>query len=285
MTLTKEFINNPVEFMSKYALDPHDYKFPSVESIIGTRIFSKDLVKHLFDTSSQDQTQSGIFSYDSKPCIKKFKITTKNSIGGKILTLKEARYDDERVHMYYLPWKSMGVTNMTLPRHTDVRYFITAALSGCSIFVRGNATNPTIYHAGCEATGKFDSTEFWRACMRTISGGNIDNNMGEINKYSYLKSRDGGLTTDSAGFETQLKQLYRGTNKVKVHTSLGCVFGVKDKDSNLWSFYLQERSLYEVFDLLLGVSRRGFSPVSVRQFFPIGTQQVNMVTRYQKVNL
>ena len=73
-----------------------------------------------------------------------------------IMSLKLNRfYRKDRFPIYWLPWKRDAVTKVKLrdgrPRlflnqEGRARLFITAALSGCSVFVEGDPRMPTVYH-------------------------------------------------------------------------------------------------------------------------------------------
>ena len=57
---------------------------------------------------------------------------------------------------YYLPWQPGWCVKYNIPQNArNNALFLTSALSGCSIFVRGPATNPTVYHCGM-------LPEFWK---------------------------------------------------------------------------------------------------------------------------
>jgi hypothetical protein len=59
------------------------------------------------------------------------------------------------LHAYYLPWSPGWAVKYNIPANArDKAFFLTAALSGCSVFVRGPATNPTVYHCGLRARGQ-----------------------------------------------------------------------------------------------------------------------------------
>lgn len=50
---------------------------------------------------------------------------------------------------YYLPWEPGWCVKYKIPANArNNSLFLTSALSGCSIIVRGPATNPTVYHCG-----------------------------------------------------------------------------------------------------------------------------------------
>ena len=181
------------------------------------------------------------------------------------------------VEMYYLPWGIQEVTSMTLPEDAEGKYFVTAGLSGCSVFIRGNAVNPTIYHAGCESSSKYDTTQLWEACMRKLGENHPTPKFYGIDKYDYKKTRPGGFRKDTSASEGAFNTLYRNISKLTKKGSMGCVFGVKDERTNKWDFYLQERCLYQILYLNTGTSYQYWTAVSLRRFFPTGAKHVQLL--------
>jgi hypothetical protein len=195
------------------------------------------------------------------------------------------------VPVWFLPWTSMGMVSMQIqsigrdyldpddPRNPGI--FFTAAINGCSVFVRGNPKEPTVYHAGID--GKFDKSvdvmRFWRdraAEMAAIDGTGKSNVHGEINKTHYVNDPSLGefKTTDSIVFEKWLSDENKNPNlTVQSVTASGCVFGIRFGAS--WSFYLQESAQVQVMRLVkksdvdikqtaygTQLSPKGYSPAS-----------------------
>jgi hypothetical protein len=58
------------------------------------------------------------------------------------------------ITQYFLPWSSGNIAWMQIPAAglQDKRVFLTSSLSGCSVFIRGPANSPSIYHCGIDGT-------------------------------------------------------------------------------------------------------------------------------------
>ena len=164
------------------------------------------------------------------------------------------------VQMYFLPWQPARIVRMTLGAASNV--FFTAGLSGCSVFVEGNANSPTVYHAGVEENWKEmgntvsqhvraakrnnDIPLVWRELFwdkSTITQrGNQD--FGEINKTYY---RDDGsvegrkTTTLATGYHNTIQTPWERANfEILDCSPWGCVFGIRHPRSGNWAFYLQQ---------------------------------------------
>jgi hypothetical protein len=213
---------------------------------------------------------ASLFAYEYSPKLVRLGFdTVDDAAGGTKVRLRPVA---NGVHMYFLPWKSMAITHMTLPRYTDARYFFTAALSGCSIFVAGTPQQPTVFHAGCSCPGKGDSAGFWQQAMGILHNktGVTNLNREEVSKHDYVRARGGGLTADATAFQNTLR-LHAG----EVLGSTGCMFGIKTGDA--WSMYIQKQSIYRVRDVLQDRVRTQKKATSVREFFPAGNRHVDLV--------
>ncbi len=188
---------------------------------------------------------------------------------------------------WFLPWKSRQImklkiadvaanANINLGPGADPvpnpGLFFTAAINGCSVFIVGNPSQPSAYHAGI--TGNLKSTigltEFTRlggtseAVWRSLLGrtATAAKPIGEANRNAYVAQRvgpsggeenritsDGNYTTFQAlMLESQL-QARNNLAAVKV-TPWGCVFGLRD-DAGNWSFNLVKNATIEYYRVVL----------------------------------
>lgn len=198
---------------------------------------------------------------------------------------------------YFLPWdKNGGIVEMTIPDLDPARpkteypdLFFTAALSGCSVFVKGPARKPIVQHCGIETGGSsvfngMSAEEYWRFLSDYVEmSSKLRYNAdiaGEANKADYVSGHvlpDGSKTTKNAlRFEKMLKKHYAkpGSRPIDVQVVFpwGCVFGLRDALGN-WTFYLQENASISYFKKdasgttippLVQASR----PMVVREIFP-----------------
>lgn len=188
------------------------------------------------------------------------------------------------IPVYFLPWDVSGaIIRLTIPAkgtlNPDPDIFFTAAINGCSVFIQGAKTSPTIYHAGGD-TGQSDHNQaarFWREALsnhinNTASARGRGHIMAEVNKTDYIKTPGtvGNSTTPRAmQFEAELKRnLDKGNFSVYMVNPWGCVMGIRT--GNDWSFYLQENGTV-ICNIVSkkGVEVRKYSrPMSIRKIFP-----------------
>ena len=287
MGLHEEFEAHPVAFLRKYALDPgdlHPRRPRPLDRRGADQIFSPNISKHYFERPLKYGggvgSVKGITHRKFEDVLSTFKFVRAGE--GNVVHLEKV--DDVTewgVDMYYLPWEPQAVTSMTLPGNLGGDYFTTASLSGCSVFVRGNADNPTIYHAGCESKSKYETTELWRACIRKLGVNHATPNFYGIDKYDYKKARARGVKEDTSLQEAIHSHNYGGYKKLIVMESAGCVVGIKEKDTKRWNFYLQERCQYKILEIGTGASHVYWTPVSLRRFFPTGAKHVQLLRHYQ----
>jgi hypothetical protein len=158
---------------------------------------------------------------------------------------------DEYVKFYWLPWDQRGgIVKISLivppPRPgqkawPDPDLFFTAALSGCSIFVRGSRKHPTVYHAGIGGTSPGGPGEHWRKLYKAIipdeEGTEEEfSKRSEVNTLDYVQ-KTGRPQKDVTDYGKFLKKKQKEV-KAKIVHSWGCVFGIRDENQN-WSFYYQ----------------------------------------------
>ena len=177
---------------------------------------------------------------------------------------------------WFLPWKSGLLVKVTIvPDNGPIpsgnaaidalpnpRLFFTAAINGCSVFAYGNATGPTVVHAGFESNfadktmvSRFlggNSASMWQALLKGVTASadgltlNVANkvrqNLGEVHRYDYIRTLNPDGTDILGTPEAQQLKQYLDTNrkdvlKVKEVNPWGSVFGVRT--GNTWEMTLQ----------------------------------------------
>ncbi len=257
MTLNNEFLTSPINFFKKYAVNAGALHYNlGIERMPGTTLFSEEYAAGHFTGET--------VSANKKGGIRQIKFTPQrdrhvdfkfeNVLGeAKVMACKPSEVG---IPMYYLPWEALKITSMVVPSDTDVKYFLTAGLSGCSVFVRGTPSRPIVYHAGSSSQYQGDAVEFWKACIKKIRDQDPRHGGYRIwgiskEDYRYGGNYQGGYRqTDAAQqFEKWLNNKYGKKLKIQLNGSLGCVFGIKN-DKNEWAFYLQERVAYEIVEIV-----------------------------------
>jgi hypothetical protein len=210
---------------------------------------------------------------------------------------------DEYLKFYWLPWDPRGgVVKISLivpPPRTgrspwpDPDLFFTAALSGCSIFVRGSRKHPTIYHAGIDGSAPGAPGDHWRALYKAIIPDDeaTDENFAErheVNTLNYVHKPNRPLK-DVTDYNKFLQKQQKEVQAKIVH-SWGCVFGLRDANRD-WTFYYQE-NIYVTYQKRKKGRFYGWKddnsaphstnyPMTVRQFYP-GTDHVE-IANFRKI--
>lgn len=179
----------------------------------------------------------------------------------------------DKIPVYFLPWQSKFLLSLSIPEYKEeniVRYdhgveidavsphiFFTAAINGCSVFVNGDPSRPTVTHGGIsEGSTPYgnDPATFWRdllAVHQQQTGARGDTNY-EINNTNYVNATGRAKQTWtplSARFNSFLRRL-PDNNPMQIEQvqPFGCVFGIRY--GRLWSFYLQENAQVTRFKIV-----------------------------------
>lgn len=228
--------------------------------------------------------------------------------------------------VWFLPWESHHLIEMAIPMKQndddddpeDPKLFFTAAINGCSVFVRGDPRSPTVAHAGISQVSTpygNDPATFWRHLLEAnLAANNVHGGKTwEVNNKDYINQTGvsgGAKTAHSDAYLRWLKTLPSGMITVSHVIPWGCVFGVRY--GRLWTFYLQENTTVFTYKLVskyenVSVSERQkivgpFSkevtkevsvmrtvklestvnrPIVLRDFFPGGGGKVNFIDKWQ----
>lgn len=161
--------------------------------------------------------------------------------------------------IWFLPWASDKIVQMQIPerpRHHErdddpasPDIFFTAAINGCSVFVKGGSRSPVVAHAGTETGTPYggDSAGFWRALFAVSEmqyGGTSSRFTGEVNNTMYVN--DTGIskelhTVNVENYKRWLDARVPDGTTIEEVKPYGCVFGIRY--GRLWSFYLQENAV------------------------------------------
>ena len=156
--------------------------------------------------------------------------------------------DATKVKSYFLPWLDDTIISLAIPAYdssqpfgSNPRYFFTAAINGCSVFIKGTPQAPVIYHAGGNTNTKNPKAgaRFWRDLMQSHNQtqGAI---AAEVNKTMYVNDKKDKTmgTPHSRAFKQWLESNQSGNYLIEDVAPTGCVMGVRN--SGAWTFYLQE---------------------------------------------
>ncbi len=301
--IDKEFLANKLEFLKKNAVTPPD---GMVEKLTHRDDVTVDGNARKYNSAANPNYQIGYGHLQ--------RVNNEWTGGSKILKLQkpesiyidvkykheiDASKADEYVQFYWLPWDQRGgIVKISLivppPRPgqsglADPDLFFTAALSGCSIFVRGSRKHPTVYHAGIGGTAPGGPGEHWRKLYKAIIPEEERTEKQfrkrhEVNTLDYV-DKSGRPQKDVTDYNKFLKMNQKEA-KAKIVHSWGCVFGIRD-DNKDWSFYYQQNVCvtYQKMRKTKWLKRwvpdnspvRTINyPMLVKQFYP-GTDHVQMV--------
>lgn len=186
-------------------------------------------------------------------------LTRANSNRGEVVLVTPSLTATTGVPVYFLPWDGRGAAvELTIPDRdpalsTDQhpKIFFTAVLSGCTIFFKGSARNPTIFHCGTEgATGGGlptvgDSNKFFKRMLRTAEAQNVGTAgpiVGKVKSTDYMVRPASPNTSPhiqalEASAGQALRQRYRNQMDVQGTIGWGSVLGVRT--GRAWKFYVQ----------------------------------------------
>jgi hypothetical protein len=196
----------------------------------------------------------------------------------------------DTVPCYYLPWNPTGgAVELKIPdmgggavADNNPILFLTAALSGCSIYVKGPANSPTIWHCGTAAnTTGATASAFWNSVMSQL--GEDPAGIQAIHNRDYMVPMRGEKDEMKEAQQREkqvrkdLQSRFKKVIEVEEVRTWGAVFGVR-RGSN-WSFYMQENCTVTYHKVTkkglrrvdAGEGARVYSrPVFCREIFPAG---------------
>lgn len=190
---------------------------------------------------------------------------------------------------FYLPWFQNHLYSISLEPLEDleVDYFFTAPVDGCSVYVEGETTAPTVYHANAvdfpqsiyNAKTQYEfqkflskRTEFMDEGMKSMSSkvSKVSKKTPParsvtIEEYQSRSERSDLFPEFGESERRQVRQMLGqrgkvliGSDSVTVTKRLGTIFGKRTEGE--WRFFLQSRVYVDriVNDYKHGVSKQGY---------------------------
>jgi hypothetical protein len=168
----------------------------------------------------------------------------------------------DHIACWFLPWASNHLTTFQLPPKipprlggapssaVDPDLFFTAAISGCSVMVAGDAKSPIVTHGGTRAARSKTSDDnafvagnsrmHWQSLFeRELAKRGLALPIHGVHKGDYVNHAFTGTTPEAAKYETFLANEKMTSMRIDRVMPQGCVFGVRD-GAGSWSFYLQK---------------------------------------------
>lgn len=245
----KAFMDDPMAFMKRYAVAPAD----DVAMDIGDKAVDMDTTagSYVFSTMQPGKRVAWL-NFAKKPRGTGADMSFIPKAEGVISI--DGTYTERRgkVKSYFLPWTAGGgIIKIAIPQKgtaqpaEDADFFFTATITGCSVFIKGTAQAPEVYHAGGDTkqSNPLQAAKFWRDLMTAYSGGGAIT--GEVNKTQYISDPTargkGTVTQNSETFEAWLNSNKPADLDIKMVFPWGCVMGLRDGAGH-WKFYLQENA-------------------------------------------
>jgi hypothetical protein len=211
--------------------------------------------------------------------------TKRHSLELSYVKVDETEAESNGFDAYFLPWdQTGGVVYMELGADADI--FFTAALSGCSVMVSGDPTEPTVYHCGITqwstqpycivGKGKYgnpapkgkEGIEIWEDLVAFVTkkdappAERIDRT---YYAYDFEENQPPYTTRGSREIEAELRRKKRDPKASAI--PWGAVFGIRDHGTGKWTFYLQQNVTfnYTIPDQRPASKAR---PLVVSEFYP-----------------
>jgi hypothetical protein len=278
---TKMLRDRPLDLFRIYSVSPPDGAVgDELVDHLGTKRRNKILPVSSRSTIATDGMFSRFFKPDTPitmqfmhaPVDKKIawiKLQKHDSFHGAltfqaIIPSGKAKIPPGHIPVWFLPWESHHLIEMTIPKREneddddpdDPKIFFTAAINGCSVFVRGDPRSPTVTHAGISQTQTpygNDPSTFWRHLLEAnLAANNIHGGKThEVNNTDYINQTGvsgGAKTAHTDDYLRWLKTLPSGMITVSRVVPWGCVFGIRY--GRLWTFYLQENATVYTYKLV-----------------------------------
>ena len=249
MSFTSEFLQNPITFLRKYALSPPDGTAGDI--VKSWTVANAGNIKSGFNGTSHSTVK-----LKAAGVAKVFSSLKKHSLFPECMTVSVSpvRASTDDFPQYWLPWDSLSIVRNKLPPipasivggQEDLelfpRFFMTAGINGCSVFVDGPATEPTVYHAGIVGNLHKPAETFWKEQLAKAFEGTAKEGhepAGQVHSNQYMPQDSAVILRYLDWAKTQTSQTF----PIEVQSCFGSVVGIRFGRS--WSFYLQENVMIQ----------------------------------------
>lgn len=185
--------------------------------------------------------------------------------------------------IFYLPYKQNSITRMKLsppPGYTgsEVKFFATAAINACSVYVEGPGATPKVTHANAQEHEPIGGGDSWAEKIRKTQAksADMDSRYAKVSKQQstlversdYIVSGDTALQNARSRFAAMVgvpvDNVYADT-----YNPLGAVIGVKQADGT-WQFYVQKNVCFG-YKPSKGGYTSAYKVMEVKKLWPGGT--------------
>jgi hypothetical protein len=156
--------------------------------------------------------------------------------------------------LFYLPYRQNGITRMHLAPpagyHGDeIRFFATAAINGCSVYIEGPAATPKVMHLNAENVQPTLVTDTYRDKEPKIQAkiADMDIRANAVRKGASTVVERPKYMVEKPSVLLEHRQLFAHTKGINVTdvtltAPQGSVIGVKDGAT--WTFYFQRALIF-----------------------------------------
>ncbi len=210
-------------------------------------------------------------------------------VGQQSTTLQSGGKDKELRPIFYLPYQQNGTTRMKLkpaPGYAgdEVRFFATATINGCSVYVEGPAETPKVTHGNAGDFAKFSASAPWDQKSQRIQAKStfMDQRFAPlrgaqatvVDRPTYMAAAQNDITIARQIFATRmavpLNDVYENT-----YNPIGAVVGLKGSTAS-WKFYLQKNVSFG-YKPRQGGYASGFVVIQAVEIWPNGPGQFRQV--------
>ncbi len=179
--------------------------------------------------------------------------------------------------LFYLPYQRNNIARMKLSEPgtyngPPVRFFTTAMIDGCSVYIEGPGATPKVSHANAQAVQPTRTTDSWAAKQIKIQAKitHMDTGYGHLRKAAAAVVERPHYIADDPVELLQVKTAFANAhgvpvNRVTDYQPFGAVLGFKD--GNSWSFWLQKNGVFNY-------RRRTTDPRDTAKYWVIEAREV-----------
>ena len=189
--------------------------------------------------------------------------------------------------LFYLPYRKNGTTRMKLDQPDDwaggeVKFFATAAIDGCSVYIEGPAHTPKVTHANAANVQPTLATDTYAQKQPKILAKSqaMDARVQFVRKTAVTVVERPDYMVEAPAQVHAAKQqfaLRKGIPIVQVQSYMpfGAVMGVKS--GGLWTFYMQKSGAFQYTPALGGDVLDGYMVLGAREVYPNGGGAVRII--------
>jgi hypothetical protein len=181
---------------------------------------------------------------------------------------------------FYLPYRKNNASRMKLSEPAgyggdEVRFFATATIDGCSVYVEGPNATPKVTHLNAQRVATTTTTDTWLQKQVKIQQKitHMDTQYGHIRKTGATVVERPDYIADDPAEVVRVKQAFALAKGIPVaqvvsYQPFGAVIGVKDGTD--WTFYMQKNGTFEFRRTPTGGLLSAYFVLETREFWPNG---------------